>query len=217
MFLGGSGAIAQTPTYPAEAPNNATPQTESGTNFDDEVTEEELNRSMLPGLDPQSSLQLWEAINNLNVSLERGLDLPCRFNGAESSHLDIREEGLTPPSLWLPQDLIGGKVVRGWYVYEAVTVADANPNSEEALPWVELVINEQPWQNLDYLSQYRALETMGRSAFRFGYRLRVCNQRQQVAALYACGFEGRGNGAGPCRALLRGGVSARLNRNVFGF
>ncbi|MGD1936281.1 MAG: hypothetical protein ACFCA4_01810 [Cyanophyceae cyanobacterium] len=209
-IVGGAGAIAQTPASPG---NNATNDAETPERRPGEVSQMELNRSLLQGLDPQSSLQLWEAINNLNVSLERGLDLPCRFNGADASHLDIEAEGLTQPSLWLPQDLIGGKVVRGWYVYESITLD--SDNRGEALPWVELVINEQPWQNLGYLTQYRALETMGRSAYRFGYRLRACNQRQQVIALYICGLEEQGNG--PCRALLSGGVSARLNRNVFGF
>ena len=215
VVFSGTGAIAQTPASQTPDPPTSTSPSNNSNAPEQPGTAplSELNRSLLQGLDPQSSLQLWEAINNLNVSLERGLDLPCRFNGAESSHLDIQAEGLTSPSLWLPQDLIGGKVVRGWYVYEALTVDGGSEG--ERLPWVELVINQQPWQNLDYLTQYRSLETMGRSAYRFGYRLRVCNQRQQVIALYICGLEEQGNG--PCRALLPGGVSARLNRNVFGF
>ena len=203
-----------------------------------EKAQEDPQPVMIPGLDLQSTVNLWEAIDILSTSLEQGLDIPCRFNGARANERDIQAEGLTSPSLWLPQELIGGKIIRGWYVYAAVPFAEElgslNPDGGAdvdgaSLPWVELVINEQPWQKLKYLEQYRALETMGRSAFRFGYRLRACNQRGEMVALYACGAEVESEGgakeaaddlrksATPCRALLRGGMSARLNRNPFGF
>lgn len=208
-----AGAIAQTLDSTSSTPETATTDIKPAPRVGQPGgPEETLDGASLPGLDLRPTLRLWEAINILGTSLEQGLDVPCRFQGAAADNHDIRQEGLTLPSLWLPQSLVGGKVVRGWYVYESVGTGEG----EDSLPWVEVVINEQPWVKLDYLNQYRTLETMGRAAFRFGYRLRACNQRGQVVALYACGLDAE-NGTSPCRALLRGGVSARLNRNPFGF
>ena len=220
LVLAGTGAIAQAPTPPA--PNSAVTEDEPvealGLLDLQEITEKAIQESMLPGLDLEAPLRLWDAINILSTSLEEGLEIPCRFDGAQANHTQIHQEGLTPPSLWLPQAWVGGKVIRGRYVYETVGSSEGTEGSEDkALPWVELVINAQPWQNLDYLSRYRSLELVGRSAHRFGYRLRVCDQQKRVVALYACGLEGEGGGSAPCRVLLRGGVSARLNRNPFGF
>lgn len=232
LVLGGTGAIAQAPTSPTPEPAVTETATETAAEEESlealelpdlqDITERAIQDSMLPGLDLQAPLQLLDALNILSDSLEEGLEIPCRFDGARANHNNIREEGLTPPSLWLPQAWIGGKVIQGWYVYEAVGSAEGSAEETEgsedaALPWVELVINGQPWQNLDYLSRYRSLELVGRSAHRFGYRLRVCDQQKRVVALYACGLEGEGGGGAPCRVLLRGGVSARLNRNPFGF
>ena len=223
LVLAGTGAIAQTPTPPR--PESAVTKEEPIEALElldlEDITERAIQESMLPGLDLEAPLRLWDAINILSVSLEEGLEIPCRFDGAQASHTQIHQEGLTPPSLWLPQAWVGGKVIQGWYVYEAVGAPEGAEGTEgdqdKALPWVELVINGQPWQNLDYLSRYRSLQLVGRSAYRFGYRLRVCDQQQQVVALYACGLEGEGGDGAPCRVLLRGGVSARLNRNPFGF
>jgi hypothetical protein len=119
-----------------------------------------------------------------------------------ASDKDIRQMGLTPPSLWLSQELVGGKVIAGWRVYlPGVGLLER--------PWVDVMVNWQPWQNLDYLEQYALLQEFGTTANEYGFNLRLCAEPERFLGLQSCPTPPTaGMDVEQCRTRLDGGFRA---------
>jgi hypothetical protein len=68
------------------------------------------------------------------------------------------------PSLWWTQDQLDrdAKLVSNWLVY---------PEKKR----IDLVVNPQFWNNLEYLERYKLVNRYGLVARRYGYNLRVFN------------------------------------------
>lgn len=133
-------------------------------------------------------------------------DRRCFTGVIVASEKDIRQMGLTPPSLWLSRELMGGKVVHGWRVYLPVVGLLERP-------WVDVVVNLQPWQNLDYLEQYALLQEFGNTANEYGFNLRLCAEPERLLGLQSCptpptaGLDGD-----QCHTRLEGGFRASRQR-----
>ncbi len=93
---------------------------------------------------------------------------------------------MTTPSLWWQQDkaseigpLNGRSMVTGW-------VAHARPNDRQH--HIDVAVNGQIWNILNYLEQYAFVTQFGQSAKTYGYHLRVFNGNRLVAG-YVCDFD----------------------------
>lgn len=127
----------------------------------------------------------------------------CFDGTAIATDADIRQDDLTPPSLWFTRDLFGRKVVNHWRVY--------GPNGTRS-PHVDVVVNQQLWKTLDYLGQYDFLSEFGRVAHQYGYGVRICNYRGDVLGVRTCTTNGEET---DCHLYLPGGVSARSRPDLF--
>lgn len=81
---------------------------------------------------------------------------------------------LTLPSLWWPEkqfDDYGGLLVYNWLAY---------PRQKR----VDLIVNPQLWNIMDYISRYRFVHNFGTVARSYNYNLRVFSQNQKCLALY---------------------------------
>ncbi len=122
-----------------------------------------------------------------------------------STDKEILQQGLTPPSLWMTRDLLGGKIVDRWTVHRG---------SDQLPPWVEVTFNLQPWNNLEYPRQYAYLNEFGRVAREYGYNVRVCNGFGDTLAAQFCDWDAIRAGA-TCPIYLPGGFSARGRSPLF--
>ncbi|HEY9688627.1 MAG TPA: hypothetical protein V6D46_01440 [Coleofasciculaceae cyanobacterium] len=122
-----------------------------------------------------------------------------------STDKEILQQGLTPPSLWMTRDLLGGKIVDRWTVHRG---------SDQLPPWVEVTFNLQPWNNLEYPRQYAYLNEFGRVAREYGYNVRVCNGLGDTLAAQFCDWDAIRAGV-TCPIYLPGGFSARVRSPLF--
>lgn len=157
-------------------------------------------------VDPVASLPVRPALSgNLLETINRW---SCGSGSPAATEADIRQTGLTPPSLWLEQDLFGRKVLSGWRVYLS---------ERRDRPWVDLVLNVQPWGNLTYLERYDFLQAFGQTAAAYGYDLRLCTTqtgRSAALGLYSCQGDPNPDGP-PCTAILPGALSAASESPLF--
>jgi hypothetical protein len=80
------------------------------------------------------------------------------------------------PSLWWTQDQLPNKLVFNWLVY---------PQKKR----IDLVVNPQFWNNLEYLERYQLVNRYGLVARRYGYNVRVFNlnfSEAQPIVAYTC-------------------------------
>ncbi|WP_088890621.1 hypothetical protein [Leptolyngbya ohadii] len=89
----------------------------------------------------------------------------------------ISQTGLTVPSLWWAQQQYGGTLLEYWFAFSG---EDGTP------PRVDLLVNQQAWNNTDYLAQYSFLLRFGRVSEDFGYSTRVFNGRGELLGAYIC-------------------------------
>jgi hypothetical protein len=89
----------------------------------------------------------------------------------------ISQTGLTVPSLWWAQQQYGGNLLEYWFAF---------PGREDVPPRVDLLVNQQVWNNTDYLAQYGFLLRFGRVSEEFGYSTRVFNGRGELLGAYIC-------------------------------
>jgi hypothetical protein len=66
------------------------------------------------------------------------------------------------PSLWWTQDQLPNKLVLNWLAY---------PQKKR----IDLVVNPQFWNNLEYLERYQLINRYGLVARRYGYDVRIFN------------------------------------------
>lgn len=91
----------------------------------------------------------------------------------------ISQDGLTIPSLWWAKEQFGGDLLSNWLAYPA-------QNGESGR--IDLLVNRQNWNSLDYIQQYEFVYHFGTDAMDRGYNLRVFNEQKQLLASYTCDF-----------------------------
>ncbi len=80
------------------------------------------------------------------------------------------------PSLWWTQDQLPNKLVLNWLAY---------PQKKR----IDLVVNSQFWNNLEYLQRYQLINRYGLVARRYGYNVRIFNLKfseVQPIVAYTC-------------------------------
>jgi hypothetical protein len=80
------------------------------------------------------------------------------------------------PSLWWTQDQLPNKLVLNWLAY---------PEKKR----IDLVVNPQFWNNLEYLERYQLVNRYGLVARRYGYNVRLFNLKfseAQPIVAYTC-------------------------------
>jgi hypothetical protein len=80
------------------------------------------------------------------------------------------------PSLWWTQDQLPNKLVLNWLAY---------PKKKR----IDLVVNPQFWNNLEYLERYQLINRYGLVARRYGYNVRIFNLKfseAQPIVAYTC-------------------------------
>jgi hypothetical protein len=89
----------------------------------------------------------------------------------------ISQYGLTSPSLWLADEIYGGKLLDSWLAY---------PKAENLPGRIDLVVNRQFWSLLNYLERYQFVNEFGMVAQDYGYNMRVFNPQGNFLAAYTC-------------------------------
>ncbi|WP_414618809.1 hypothetical protein [Calothrix sp. CCY 0018] len=89
----------------------------------------------------------------------------------------IYQKQLTVPSLWWAQEQSENKLLDNWIAYPA--------NNAQA-GRVDLIVNEQIWNVLDYLERYKFVNLLGTEARTYGYNIRVFNYEKEPLATYTC-------------------------------
>jgi hypothetical protein len=82
----------------------------------------------------------------------------------------------TMPSLWWTQDQLPKKLVLNWLAY---------PQKKR----IDLVVNPQFWNNLEYLQRYQLINRYGLVSRRYGYNVRIFNLKfseVQPIVAYTC-------------------------------
>ncbi|MDJ0732965.1 MAG: hypothetical protein QNJ47_02595 [Nostocaceae cyanobacterium] len=92
----------------------------------------------------------------------------------------IRQEKLTVPSLWWAKENSENKLLDNWIAYP--------PNRNQSAR-IDLVVNQQIWNILDYLERYNFVNRIGNLARTNGYNLRVFNYQKDRLATYTCSFK----------------------------
>ncbi len=80
------------------------------------------------------------------------------------------------PSLWWTQDQLPNKLVLNWLAY---------PQKKR----IDLVVNPQFWNNLEYLERYQLINRYGLVSRRYGYNVRIFNLKfseVQPIVAYTC-------------------------------
>lgn len=80
------------------------------------------------------------------------------------------------PSLWWTQDQLPNKLVLNWLAY---------PQKKR----IDLVVNPQFWNNLEYLERYQLINRYGLVSRRYGYSVRIFNLKfseAQPIVAYTC-------------------------------
>jgi hypothetical protein len=80
------------------------------------------------------------------------------------------------PSLWWTQDQLPNKLVLNWLAY---------PQKKR----IDLIVNPQFWNNLEYLERYQLINRYGLVSRRYGYNVRIFNLKfseVQPIVAYTC-------------------------------
>lgn len=89
----------------------------------------------------------------------------------------IYQQQLTVPSLWWAQEQSENKLLDNWIAY---------PTNNAQPGRVDLIVNEQIWNVLDYLERYNFVNRLGTEARSYGYNIRVFNYEKEPLATYTC-------------------------------
>ncbi|MEM7716304.1 MAG: hypothetical protein AAF349_22495 [Cyanobacteria bacterium P01_A01_bin.68] len=89
----------------------------------------------------------------------------------------VFQKKLTVPSLWWAQEQSEKKLLDNWIAYPA-------KNSQPGR--VDLIVNEQIWNVLDYLERYSFVNRLGSVARGYGYNIRVFSYEKEPLATYTC-------------------------------
>ncbi len=105
------------------------------------------------------------------------LDLLTNPKGNVITADTIYQQQLTVPSLWWAQEQSENKLLDNWIAYPA---NNAQPGR------VDLIVNEQIWNVLDYLERYNFVNRLGTEARTYGYNVRIFNYEKEPLATYTC-------------------------------
>ncbi|MGF1676326.1 MAG: hypothetical protein ACFCUV_21965 [Rivularia sp. (in: cyanobacteria)] len=89
----------------------------------------------------------------------------------------IYQKQLTVPSLWWAQEQSENKLLDNWIAYPKI-------NSQPAR--VDLIVNDEVWNILDYLERYNFVNHLGSVARDYGYNIRVFSYEKEPLATYTC-------------------------------
>jgi len=89
----------------------------------------------------------------------------------------IYQQQLTVPSLWWAQEQSENKLLDNWIAY---------PAQDSETGRVDLIVNEEIWNVLDYLERYNFVNRLGTVARTYGYNIRVFNYQKEALATYTC-------------------------------
>ncbi len=91
----------------------------------------------------------------------------------------INQSGLTPPSLWWKRQQFGSDLITYWLAY---------PAEAEMPQRVDLIVEQQVWEEYQYLQRYTFMNQFGTTAKDFGYSTRVFNSRGELLGAHICRF-----------------------------
>lgn len=113
----------------------------------------------------------------LNLRILKNIDCQRKFNVITADSIErFPEFRKTMPSLWWTQDQLPNKLVLNWLAY---------PNKKR----IDLVINPQFWNNLEYIQRYQLINRYGLVSRRYGYNVRIFNLKfseVQPIVAYTC-------------------------------
>lgn len=92
----------------------------------------------------------------------------------------ISQTGLTPPSLWWTEEQFNQVPLSYWLAYAG------SPTEPRR---VDLVVDQQSWNNSNYLQRYAFMNQYGTTAKEFGYSMRVFDLRGELLGAHLCEFE----------------------------
>jgi hypothetical protein len=98
----------------------------------------------------------------------------------------IAPSNLTLPSLWWAQQQFGSNLLTYWVAF---------PETQNAPPRVELLVDELAWSRATYFDRYTFLSHFGTSARDFGYNVRVFTWRGNLLGAYMCDFAASSSGS----------------------
>ena len=89
----------------------------------------------------------------------------------------ISQTNLSVPSLWWAKERFGNNLLEYWFAFAG---ADGTP------PRVDLLVNQQVWNNYDYIQRYAFINDFGKVSEDFGYSTRIFNWRGELLGAYIC-------------------------------
>jgi hypothetical protein len=96
-----------------------------------------------------------------------------------SNTINTISQDMPTPSLWWEKEQFGGDLLSNWLAYPAQNGGSGR---------IDLLVNRQNWNSLDYIQQYEFVHHFGTDAMDRGYNLRVLNEQKQLLATYTCNF-----------------------------
>jgi hypothetical protein len=91
----------------------------------------------------------------------------------------VSQTGLTPPSLWWTRQQFGNNLLSYWLAYP----------SQDVMPGrVDLIVNQQIWNDYNYPRRYAFINQFGTTAKEFRYNLRVFNFQGELLGAQICQF-----------------------------
>lgn len=115
-----------------------------------------------------------ETTNQISSSFSNSKNTAKVESNVEIINQKPSDTDTTQASFWwaIKQfDPFGGKLVKNWLTH---------PQQQE----IDLVVNWQLWTLLDYLGRYRFVNQFGTVARKYGYSLKIFNQKEQCLATY---------------------------------
>jgi len=91
----------------------------------------------------------------------------------------INPKTLTIPSLWYAKANTQDKLLYNWLAY---------PPTDKQPGRVDLLVNQQVWNLLDYLERYKFVNRFGSIVRDLNYNMRVFDYQQEFLAAYTCSF-----------------------------
>jgi hypothetical protein len=118
-------------------------------------------------LDSQQVAQFWSG----NVP---------RDGSVVAANTVFQELNLTVPSLWWAQKQFGSNLLNYWVAY---------PGTDGTPPRVELLVDQQVWNQTNYINRYAFINQIGTDAKDFGYDVRIFTWRGELLGAYICNFD----------------------------
>ncbi len=127
-------------------------------------------------------VQFAQAQSRIPIPSQAPLELDLLTNPRDNiiTANTISQKQLTVPSLWWAQEQSENKLLDNWIAY---------PTNNSQPGRVDLIVNEQIWNVLDYLERYNFVNSLGSLARTYGYNIRVFNYEKEPLATYTCNLD----------------------------